>query len=204
MKRSSIVLLSLCLWLANPRAQTPVRLTLEDAIARGLEASHRVAEIDARQEAARAVEDQRKAASSPQVALQAGYARTNHVEEFGIPGGRLIYPDIPDNVRSRIDLQWPIYSGGRTSALMRAAAAETSAIAQDRDAARADLKLDITRAYWAVITARASADVIGQALARIAAHLNDVRNQLNVGLVPPSEVLSLEDVFIARVTDSGT
>ncbi|HEY3043156.1 MAG TPA: TolC family protein [Vicinamibacterales bacterium] len=192
MKRSLMVLGCLCLGIARTGAQTPLRLTLDEAIARGLEASHRVAEIDARQDAARAVEDQRKAASMPQVALQAGYTRTNHVDEFGIPGGRLIYPDIPDNVRSRVDLQWPIYSGGRTSALVRAAAAETSAIAQDRDAARADLKLDITRAYWAVITARASVDVVSQALARIAAHLGDVRNQLNVGLVPPSEVLSLE------------
>ena len=192
MKRSSIVFVLFCLGFANARAQTPVRLTLDDAIARGLEASHRVAEIDARQEAARAVEDQRKAASMPQLALQAGYARTNHVDEFGIPGGRLIYPDIPDNVRSRVDLQWPIYTGGRTSALTRAAAAETSAIAQDRDAARADLKLDVTRAYWAVITARASVDVVKQALARIGAHLGDVRNQLNVGLVPPNDVLSVE------------
>jgi len=193
MKRSSIVFLWLCLGVVNTRAQAPpVRLTLDEAIARGLEASHRVAEIDARQRAARAIEDQRKAASKPQVALQAGYTRTNHIDEFGIPGGRLIYPDIPDNVRSRIDLQWPIYTGGRTSALTRAAAAETSAIAQDRDVARADLKLDITRAYWAVITAGASADVVGEALARIAGHLSDVRNQLNVGLVPPNEVLSLE------------
>ena len=108
MKRSSIVFVLFCLGFANPRAQTPVRLTLDDAIARGLEASHRVAEIDARQEAARAVEDQRKAASMPQLALQAGYARTNHVDEFGIPGGRLIYPDIPDNVRSRVDLPLPV------------------------------------------------------------------------------------------------
>ena len=192
MKRSWMVLLVFCLGIADLRAQTPVRLTLEDAIARGLEASHRVAEIEARQEAARAVEDQRKAASMPQVALLAGYSRTNHVDEFGIPGGLLIYPDIPNNIRSRVDLQWPIYTGGRTSALTRAAADETNAIAQDRDAARADLRLDVTRAYWAVITARASVDVVSQALARIGAHLNDVRNQLDVGLVPPNEVLSLE------------
>jgi outer membrane protein len=192
MKRPSLVVLLLCLGMANMQAQAPLRLTLDEAIARGLGASHRVAEIDARRDAARAVEDQRKAASMPQISLQAGYARTNHVEEFGIPGGRLIYPDIPDNIRSRVDLQWPIYSGGRTPALVRAAAAETSAIAQDREAARADLKLEITRAYWAVITARASVDVVAEALTRIAAHLRDVRNQLSVGLVPPSEVLSLE------------
>lgn len=192
MKRWLILLLWLSLGVAGAHAQAALRLTLDEATSRGLEASHRVAEIDARQDAARAVEEQRKAASMPQLALQAGYTRTNHVDEFGIPGGRLIYPDLPDNVRSRVDLQWPIYTGGRTSALMRAAAGETSALAQDRDAARADLKLDITRAYWAVITARASVDVVDQALARIGSHLDDVRNQLNVGLVPPNEVLSLE------------
>ncbi len=192
MKRSLIVLGWLCLGMANTRAQTPLRLTLDEAIARGYDASHRIAEIDARQDAARAIEDRRKTASTPQIALLAGYNRTNHVPEFGPPGGPLIYADVPDNVRSRIDLQWLIYSGGQTSALVRAATAETSAIARDRDAVRADLKLDITRAYWAVVTARAAIDVVRQALERISAHLNDVRNRLTVGLVPPSDVLTVE------------
>jgi outer membrane protein len=188
------VFLSLMILATSPaaRAQAPVTLTLEEAIIRGIEASHRLGEIGARREAAQAVEDQRKAASMPLVSLQAGYTRTNHVDEFGIPGGRLIYPDIPDNVRSRLDLQWPIYTGGRTSALTRAAAAEADALGLDRDTARADLKLEITRAYWAVVTARASVDVVTAALARIGAHLTDVRNQLAVGLVPPSDVLTLE------------
>ena len=193
MKRRLIFLAILSLAAVGARAQTPtLRLTLDDAIARGMASSHRLAEISARQDAARAAEVQRQAASMPQLTALAGYTRTNHVEEFGIPGARLIYPDVPDNVRSRIDLQWPIYTGGRAAALTRAAAAEAGAIDQDRDAARADLKLDITRAYWAVITARAAAGVVAQALGRIGTHLTDVRNQLNVGLVPPNEVLSLE------------
>jgi len=192
MKRVAFLLLSTFFASGPARAQAPVRLTLDEAVARGLDASHRLAELGARLDAAQAVEDQRKAASMPLVALQAGYMRTNHVEEFAIPGGRVIYPDIPDNIRSRIDLQWPIYTGGRTSALVRAAAAEVDALAQDRGAARADLKLEITRAYWAVVTARASVDVVNAALGRVGAHLTDVRNQLNVGLVPPSDVLTLE------------
>ena len=78
------------------RAGAAVRLTLDEAIARGLEASHRLAEIGAREDAARAVEDQRQAASMPQLAPLAGYTRTNHVDEFGIPGGgRVIYPGRP-------------------------------------------------------------------------------------------------------------
>ena len=95
-------------------------------------------------------------------------------------------------MRSRIDLQWPIYTGGRLQALTRAAGAEAEAAGQDREAARADLKLEITRAFWAVMTARASLDVVRQALERTNAHLNDVRNQLSVGLVPPSDVLTIE------------
>ena len=173
-----------------------LRLTLPDAIARGLETSHRIAELSAREQAARAMEDQREAATRPAIAVVASYTRTNHVEEFSVPGPsgglRVIYPDIPDNVRSRLDLQWPIYTGGRLQALTKAAAADADASGQDRESARADLKLEITRAYWAVVTARASHDVLQQALERTNAHLVDVRNQLNVGLVPPSDVLSIE------------
>ena len=43
-----------------------------------------------------------------------------------------------------------------------------------------------------MLTARASLDVVRQALERTNAHLNDVRNQLSVGLVPPSDVLTIE------------
>ncbi|MET0212386.1 MAG: TolC family protein [Vicinamibacterales bacterium] len=85
-----------------------------------------------------------------------------------------------------------MYNGGRMSALTRAAAAEADAVEQDREAARTDVKFEIARSYWAVITARTSVDVVDQALARIDAHLADVRNQLKVGLVPPSDVLSVE------------
>jgi len=184
-----------CAWAQAP--QTPaLRLTLPDAIERGLEASHRLAELGAREQAARAIEDQRKAAMLPQVALLAGYTRTNHVQEFGVPlptgGLRVIYPDVPDNYRSRVDFQWPIYTAGRSTALVKAAAAEANAVVQDRDAARADLRLEITRAYWSVITAKASVDVVRQALGRIAVHLTDVQNQLSVGLIPPSDVLTIE------------
>jgi len=192
MYRLSVPVLVICSGVVLCAQTAPLRLTLDDAVARGLAVNHRISEVGARIEAARAVEDQRKAADRPLVDLLGGYSRTNHVQEFGIPGGRIIYPDIPNNVRSRIDFQWPIYTGGRTSALTRAAVAEVNALSQDQNTVRADLKLEITRAYWAVITANASVDVLNQALARVGAHLNDVRNQLNVGLVPPSDVLTVE------------
>ncbi len=197
MKRVLFALIYLLNGAASASGQsTPIRLTLADAIARGVEASHRLAEFGGREAAARAVQEQRVAATRPQVSVLASYTRTNHVDEFSVPnpsgGLRVIYPDIPDNVRSRVDLQWPIYTGGRLRALTNAAGAEAEATSRDRDAAGADLKLEITRAYWAVITARASREVMRQALDRTTAHLSDVRNQFGVGLVPPSDVLSIE------------
>lgn len=179
-------------------AQTgAVRLTLDEAVSRGLASSDRLEELSARQEGARAVEDQRKATGRPQLSARGSYTRTNHVQEFSIPtavqGVRLlIYPDLPNNVQTGVDLQWPIYTAGRVAGLTRAARAEVEAAGQDRDAARADLKLEITRSFWAVITAKAAADVVRQALDRTSAHLVDVRNQLAVGLVPPSDVLTIE------------
>ena len=63
----------------------------------------------------------------------------------------MLYPDVPDNYRTRLDLQWPIYSGGRTDALERAARAEASAAAADVAAAQADLRLEVARAFWALV-----------------------------------------------------
>jgi outer membrane protein TolC len=189
----------ICLLTITTRAHAqapPVRLTVEEAVAMGLEASHRLAEFVAREDAARALTAQREAATRPQIALIGSYTRSNHVDEFVVPnatgGVRVLYPDIPDTVRSRVDLQWPIYTGGRLQSLTKAAGAEAEATAQDREAARADLKLEITRAYWAVITARASEEVVTRARERTEAQLTDVRNQLGVGLVPPSDVFSVE------------
>ena len=172
------------------------RLTLEEAQARAIEASHRLAESRARQRVADAVVDARAAAQRPSVAASAGYTRTNHVAEFvvptptGLPG--VLYPDVPNNYRTRLDLQWPIYSGGRTDALERAARAEANAVAAETSVAQADLRLEVARAFWAVVTAEASVRVLEEGVARAQAHVSDVRERLRAGLVPPNEVSSAE------------
>jgi outer membrane protein len=177
-------------------APSPLSLTLEDAVSRGLAASHRVDEATARRDVAEAGVGARHAATLPQVAAVGGYTRTNHVETFGIllPNNqlRVIYPDIPDNYRSRLDVQFPIYTGGRLDALEQAARKDSAASADDIEALRADLRLEITRAFWNLVVAGESVRVVDESLARMSAHLRDVRNQLDAGLVPPNDVLSVE------------
>lgn len=196
MKRT-LTLLVLLLATHGVAAQEPaVRLTLDDAIARGLANSHRLAELQARKQGADAAEAGRAAAMQPSISLLGGYTRTNHVDEFGIaqPGqpSRIIYPDIPDNYRARIDLNWPVYSGGRTDALERAAAAEGHAAAEDLAAAQSDLRLEIARAFWALVSAIETEHVLARSLDSMAAHVSDLRSRFDQGLIPPNDVLSAE------------
>jgi outer membrane protein len=199
MKRLPAVaaLLLVCAGSASAQEQgVATVLTLDDAVARALATSHRLAEGTARREGAEATIEVRRASAKPTVAVSGGYTRTNHVDEFGVlqPNGalRVIYPDIPDNYFTRISLQWPIYTGGRVDALARAAAAEARAADADIAVTRADLRLEVVRAYWALATATESVRVLDHALARAEAHLRDVRSQFASGLVPPNEVSASE------------
>jgi outer membrane protein len=182
---------------ASAQSEPPaVRITLDEALQQGLAASQRLAELGARQQAADAAAESRAAADRPSVAAVAGYTRTNHVDIFVIPvPGHLpqvVYPDIPDNYHTRLDLQWPIYSGGRTDALERAARAEAAASVEDVAAARADLRLEITRAFWALVTADETAAVLRRSLEGIDAHVSDLRTRFDQGLIPPNDVSSAE------------
>ena len=193
---SSFVAVLLAMTAAAEAGQSPATLTLDEAIAQGLANSFRLAELEARQDSAEAVEQGRAAARRPSLAALAGYTRTNHVEEFVIvqPGQlrQVVYPDVPDNFRTRLDLQWLFYTGGRLDALERASRAERQATGEDLTAARADLRLEITRAFWALVTAQEAEQVLARSLDSIGAYVRDLRARLDQGLIPPNELLSAE------------
>ena len=181
---------------APPQTPSGAPLTLDEAIAQGLANSLRLAELGARQDSQAAVEQGRTAARRPIVAAQGSYTRTNHVEEFAIVqpglGRQVVYPDLPDNFRTRLDLQWLFYTGGRLDALERAARAERQASGEELAAARSDLRLEITRAFWSLVTAREAEQVLVRALESSAAYVRDLRARLDQGLIPPNELLSAE------------
>ena len=195
MRTITFVLLSCLTPLTLAAQPAALRLTLADAIARGFETSHRLAEGRAREQGALAAVRGAHLADRPIVTASAGYTRTNHVTEFAFGQGSartVVYPDIPDNVVSRVSFQWPIYTSGRVDALERAATAEARAVGADIETTRADLRLEIVRAYWAAATAREAVRVLEESTARADAQLRDARQRFAVGLVPPNEVSSLE------------
>src|SRR5205814_1729949 len=98
----------------------------------------------------------------------------------------------PDNYRARLDLTWPVYTAGRADALERAAESERKASEEDIGAARSDLRLEITRAFWALVSAIESERVLARSLDTIGAHVRDLRSRFDQGLIAPNEVLSAE------------
>ncbi len=105
---------------------------------------------------------------------------------------RVIYPDVPDNWRTRLDMQWPIYTGGRAQALEKAADAERQASGKDLTAARSDLTLETTRAFWALVTATESVRVVSESVTRVEGQLHDVKARFDAGFLPPNDVLTVE------------
>ena len=181
---------------ATPTWAQPVRLMLADAVERGISASDPLAELKARQTAVEAVLAATQAERRPIVSLQGSFLRTNHIDEFGFPNPdgvfRVIFPDLTNNYLARLDLQWPIYTGGRMEALAQAAGDEAAASGHDLATARANTKLEVTRAYWALVTAIETEQVVAESTRRIDAHLRDMRSRLSAGVVPPNEVLTVE------------
>lgn len=177
---------------AQAAEPAPLRLTLDEALARATEASHRLGEARARKAGAEASVVVRRKVDDPSATVSAGYTRTNHVDEFGIPqpngGLRVIYPDIPDNYHTRVELVWPVYTAGRADALARAAQAEADATGSDLAAVRLDLRLEVSRAYWALVTAQETVRVLEAALVSADRALADVRTRVEAGFLPPNDV----------------
>ncbi len=172
-------------------------MTVDEAIARaGFENSHRLAEARAREQGARAAATSADLTRKPVVGASAGYTRTNHVTEFSVPQPNVtrlvVVSRHPGQRHVAPVFQWPIYTAGRIDALERAAIAEADAAGADIETTRADLRLEIVRAYWAAATAREAVRVLEESAARAEAQVSDARNRFAVGLIPPNEVSSLE------------
>jgi outer membrane protein len=179
----------------NATADT-LHLTLPEAIAQALGGSPRLAAIAATQRGAAEAARGASVAGRPSVDLSAGYTRYSDVPEFVLmlPGGRpqTIAPSIPDNWRMRAAVSVPLFTGGRLEGGAESARSEHDAAGSDLAAARMDLVLETTIAYWTLRMQTESASVLGEAVVAYESHLVDARNRADVGLAARSEVLAVE------------
>jgi outer membrane protein len=179
-----------------------LRLTVDDAVARAIAASPRLARLFALEAAAEALTRGARGERWPEVGLGAGYTRRSEVPELAIfvptsdpaqPLQRVVvFPNIEDNWRLRAGLSLPLYTGGRTSGQMAAAEHGRTAASEDLRAGRADLVLETRTAYWSLVTAREAHRVLQDAIRAFDGHLADARNRERFGMAARNEVLAVE------------
>ncbi|HEU4403174.1 MAG TPA: TolC family protein [Candidatus Polarisedimenticolia bacterium] len=186
----------------SPPGQRPpanvqtISLTLAEAIGRARAASPRLGRLRALEAAAEAGLKGARADRLPEVGLAAGYTRNSDVPELTIalPGSppRTIFPNIPDNYRSRLGLALPLYTGGRLTESIVAATEERTAAARDLEGGTADLVLETSAAYWSLVTTREDERVLREAIAAYEGHLDEARNREAVGMAARNEVLAVQ------------
>jgi outer membrane protein len=183
--------------LAGSFAQdSPVRLTLDQALERARASSPRLESLSALEQAAEAAQRGAQAERLPLVDLSAGYTRNSGVDEFRLTlpgvGTRTLFPNLPNNYRLHAGAALPLYTGGRVEGAIATAGHQREAAAQDRSGALNDLLLETRTAYWSLVTARESARVLEEAVASYEGHLKDARNRFDVGIAASNEVLSVQ------------
>src|SRR5262245_9597393 len=182
--------------------QDVVRLTLEEAVARALEASPRLGQLSALEAGAAAGARGARAERWPQLDLAAAYQRHSEVPELAIfaptndpprPVGRIVvFPNIQDNWRVRAGVAMPLFTGGRVSGQIAAAEHGHLAAVEDLRAGRADLVLEVKSAFWSLVTGRESERVLQESIRAYDSHLRDARNRESVGMAARNEVLAVE------------
>jgi len=197
--RAALTTLTILMFCGAPSpasAQTTLPLSFDEAIARGVAHDPRLSEARAKDAAAASAVSSTSTLDRPTVTASAGYLRTNHVPPYGVqqPNGSLniIFPDIPNKYRTRAELDVPIYTAGRVDALVASARADQQASTADLSASEQDVRMDVTRAYWGLVTARENVRVLKQALDREDAYVGDVKSRVDAGVLPPNDLLSAQ------------
>lgn len=89
-------------------------------------------------------------------------------------------------------LSYPFYTGGQIGSAIAGARSASAATELMEQAGGRDLKLAVARAYFDVLRSEHALAVYGDAIARLTAHVRDVRNFAAQGLLPRSDVLAAE------------
>ena len=148
--------------------------------------------------------ERRAPRSFPSLKLGAGYTRLSEVPPFEVrlpfPAGLpfpmpekfVVSPNYFDNYALRLGVQQPLYTGGRLRAGAAAAKYGAEAAELDLAADRSELVYALRAAYWDLYKAGEFVKAIDENVGRTEAHLADVRNFFDQGLLTRNEVLRAE------------
>jgi len=203
MQKNKLYILSIIfcfsLFIGRAAAQQPVSLTIDEAIAFGLENSKSLHSSLMKVEYSDAKSGEASALLYPSLKFGGSYTRLSKVDPFQIgpfgpamPQKITVSPSVFDNYNMRLTLQQPLFTGLRLINSSKAASYSAQASEQDYQKDKTDLIYNITNTYWSLFKAIEFKKVIDENVAQVKAHLKDVQNFFNQGIVTKNEVLKVE------------
>jgi len=195
MRRSAIVLVLLFAPLAAQAQRTP--LSLDEAIAAGLEASPGLHAARMKADAAAARTRETAAGRLPSLKLGTGYTRLSEVPPFEVtlpisPSPIVVSQSYFNNWSLRLSVQQPLFTGFRLEAGTESSRMLERSAAQDVAKDRSEFIFAVKSAYWGLARAREFDAVVGESIRQVREHLKDVRAFFDQGLLTRNEVLRAE------------
>jgi len=181
------------------RAEGAAReVQLDEAIELALVHSPDLASAEHRLAAARAAVRSAEAALYPRLGVSQSYAATNSpVQSFMMKLNQRSFridtdfndPPTTDNLNTRLSATYSLFRGGSDVADRAAALLGAEAQQYRLDAARSDLAVEVTRAYYAVMEARRFAAVAEASVVSMEANLHLAESRMQEGAALRSDVL---------------
>jgi outer membrane protein TolC len=180
--------------------------SLNDAWAMALQSDGALAAVRSDRQAAEADQTAAQRQRWPALDLNGTYTQFEHAPNLDIatPAGQLQAPIWKNNGYglAGADVSVPLWTSGKISGAVGAAAAGTRGANAQEMRSTADLKLAVAESYVAVFRARRALTVAESNVASLKAHADDVQVMYDKQAVPQSDVLAAQ-VALANATQQS-
>ena len=192
-----ILVLALSLALPGAVLAQQRQLSLDEAIAAGLEASPALHASRMKVESSAARAREIAAARLPAFRLGAGYTRLSEIPPFQVtlpisPNPIVVSQNYFNSWSLRLSAQQPLFTGFRLEAGTRSARMLEASAGWDLTKDRSEFVFAVKTAYWGLSRARELESVVADTIAQVQEHLKDVRAFYDQGLLTKNEVLRAE------------
>jgi outer membrane protein len=172
-------------------------LSLEEAVALGLETSPALHASRARTESASARVREFQAARLPSLKFGGGYTRLSEVPPFEVtlpisPTPIVVSQNYFNSYALRMGLQQPLFTGFRLQAGVESARMLEKSADADLKNDRLEFVFAVKSAYWALAKARDFEMAVAESIDQVTEQLKDVRAFYDQGLLTKNEVLRAE------------
>ncbi len=180
---------------AEAATPAPLRLSVEDAVARALRTDEGLAAGRNRVEALDAGSAAAKAARFPEIVAEGRYARVEEHQPLSVQTGDgelTIGESFDDATALELSLLQPVFLGGRLRARVEGSRALRRAESLEQLRRQSTVALQVQRSYWHLVWATERRDAFMERHNQVRANLRSMEDRFDEGLVTRNQLLTVE------------